>query len=310
MPPLSLKVSVAGPRVPRAVGVNVTLTTQVPFGAMGVPAKQVVVLANAKSVAFVPEIAGPGLNVSGVRPLFVTVTVSGLLAAFKPWTPKLSTLVESPTMLGVAPESAMVCVPALSETVAVALRAPVAEGVNVKLMMHEPFTCTDVSTVQVVPLATAKSPVLAPEIVTLAKILRNWLPVFVSVTFTGALVVFRIVGGKLTLVGFNVAMGPSPVPESGSVCVEPGTAPASSVMVNVAVRVPTPPGVKATAILQAPLAVRTAPLAVPHEVFPVSVKSAAFGPLMTRALVAANVSVSVPELVSVEASGVPAAPTF
>ena len=84
-PALSVKVSVAGPRLPAAPGVNVRLTTQFAPGATFDPLVQVVpVAAIAKSPALVPEIVGAAEKVSATPPELVTVTVCGALAVPTP----------------------------------------------------------------------------------------------------------------------------------------------------------------------------------------------------------------------------------
>ena len=84
---------------------------------------------------------------------------------------KFSVLVESVTVVGVEPVNVIVCVPvpALSLMVAVAVRWPLAVGVNVKLIVHEAFGCTVESPKHGVPeegRGTAKSPGFAPLSVT------------------------------------------------------------------------------------------------------------------------------------------------
>src|SRR5271163_4191263 len=70
---LSVRVTVAGPNDPVAVGVNVTLRTQVlPPGTI-VPLVQVVPVAMAKLDALVPESVGTKANDNGAPPVFVMV---------------------------------------------------------------------------------------------------------------------------------------------------------------------------------------------------------------------------------------------
>lgn len=86
-PTSSVIVSVAGPRVPVAPGVNVTLITQVPPEPETLaPLVHVVPEATAKSLAFVPEMptAFAAARVSLAPPLLVIVMVCALLATFTP----------------------------------------------------------------------------------------------------------------------------------------------------------------------------------------------------------------------------------
>ena len=72
---LSAIVSVAGPRAPAAPGVKVRLMTQLELGDTDAPLVQVVVPATiAKSLAFVPLMAGAALRIKFPVPVFMTVT--------------------------------------------------------------------------------------------------------------------------------------------------------------------------------------------------------------------------------------------
>jgi len=72
---LSANESVAGPRAPAAPGVNATITVQEPAGGTDRPFAQVDPAPIAKSVAFVPAIAGAALSVNAALPVFSTVIV-------------------------------------------------------------------------------------------------------------------------------------------------------------------------------------------------------------------------------------------
>lgn len=91
------------------------------------------------------------------------------------------------------PVMVMVCVvvgDALSVRVSVAVpRAPTAPGVNVTLMMQVPAGATLEPFVQVVPVATAKSEALVPEIAGTAEKVRATPPGFVTVMVFAALAV-------------------------------------------------------------------------------------------------------------------------
>src|SRR5271168_5053278 len=249
----SKMLSVAGPREPVADGVKDTPMVHVPPTATGVAVEQVVDAATIeKSVALAPVIVGAPVKVSGPPPMLVRVTVCAGLALPTPWLAKVSALVERLTRDGVAPDRAMVCVPgvALSVIVAVATRAPLADGVNVKTITHEVPACKLVSTVHVVPCATAKSPAFAPMMATFELMFSVAVPELVSVMVSGALVVLSGVAGNAALVGFSVTAGPFPAPIRGTICVEPATAPESSVMVNEAVSLPAIVAVNVTAMAQ------------------------------------------------------------
>jgi hypothetical protein len=74
---LSVNVRVAV-REPVAVGVKLTLTTQVDVGMTLAPFVHVVPLATAKSPAFAPVIVGAAVKFRLPFPLLVTVTVPGV----------------------------------------------------------------------------------------------------------------------------------------------------------------------------------------------------------------------------------------
>jgi hypothetical protein len=95
--PLSLWMEIEEFRKPVAVGLNVTLMTQVLVaGAAGTtePFMQVVPLAIAKSPGFDGPLRTTVDMVRGPLPVFVIVTVCGALVVPWPWFPKLTEVVE------------------------------------------------------------------------------------------------------------------------------------------------------------------------------------------------------------------------
>ena len=143
---------------------------------------------------------------------------------------------------------------ALSLMVSEALRAEIACGVNVTLIVQLPFGNTVLAQVVV----SAKSPAFVPVIETLTPV-KFVFPVLVRVTTCTGLVVPCAWLPKVILVGARLTPGPLPVPVRLTVCVLPATLLVLSVMVSVAVRLPGPEGVKVTLIVQLPLGVSDAP---------------------------------------------------
>lgn len=87
------------------------------------------------------------------------------------------------------------------------------------------------------------------------EIVSTPVPPLLSVTVCAPLLVPTFWLPKVSVVGDGVAAGiPMPVPLSEAVCVEFATLPALSVTVSVAVRVPTPPGLNVTEMVQLPAA--------------------------------------------------------
>jgi hypothetical protein len=172
-------------RVPDAVGVNVTLIAQF------VPAARLVpqLFDCEKSPALVPVMPMEAIE-RVVPPLFVSVTVCGLLADPMPWPAKvkLATLKPAPGTAPV-PVRLTACLllatfPALSVIVTEAVRIPDAEGVNVTLM------------VQLVPAATlvpqlfdSEKSVLSTPVTAIEATARAAPPLFVNVTGCAVLVV-------------------------------------------------------------------------------------------------------------------------
>jgi hypothetical protein len=179
-----------------AAGVNVTLIMHVPpLAATFAPLVQVVPVAIAKSAAPVPEIAGAGLSVNAAVPVFVTVTDWAALVVVTNCPVKVRVDAEI-----IATGAAAMAVPvmvsvwglvaALSVSVSVAVREPVAVAVNVTLIMQvPPLAATVEPLVQVVPVAIAKSPALAPLSVGAAVKFKIPAPEFVTVTERAGLLV-------------------------------------------------------------------------------------------------------------------------
>src|SRR3989449_5291968 len=160
--------------------------------------------------------------------------------------------------------------------VTVAVRAPVAAGVNVTVKAHQAddgIRAVAVGGVQTCALATAKSPGFEPARAMLV-MLRVAVPLLVRVTVCAGLMVLRRCGPKARVVGAKLTSGTIPVPASDTNC---GLPAASSVMVTVAARAPVAAGVKLMLIVQlAPGATEPAPVG---QVLPAAkAKSAACAP--------------------------------
>ena len=162
------------------------------------------------------------------------------------------------------PDKLDVCVPALSVTVTVAVRAPVAVGVNVTLIVQLEFAAT------VVPqlFVCAKSPALAPVIDTLIPVSAVPLPLD-SVSGCELLVVPEDLIAEAHRCSVSASRSPTPVPDKLDVCV-----PALSVTVSVPVRAPAAVGVNVTLIVQLEFAATVVPQ------LSVSAKSPALAPLI------------------------------
>ena len=115
------------------VGVKVTLMVQLLPPASDVPQ----LLVCEKSPAFVPESAMLEM-VSAVAPPFVSVTTCGLLEVFSTCAVKVRVAGVNVTGVVPVPLSATVCglEPALSATETIALRAPVAVGSKVTVIVQ------------------------------------------------------------------------------------------------------------------------------------------------------------------------------
>ena len=180
---MSVIVSVA-PRLPTAVGVNVTFTVVLLPGVtviVGVPAVK------AKSPAFAPVSARAVIDKFAV-PVFVSVIAVAALVVLTGWLPKLP-------LAGVIPMPGAVPVPvsvtlcglplALSVIDSEAVRLPVAVGVNVTFTV---VLLPGVTVIVGVPAVKAKSPAFAP-VSAKAVIDKFAVPVLVSVIAVAALVV-------------------------------------------------------------------------------------------------------------------------
>src|SRR5437868_4633752 len=155
------------------------------------------------------------------------------------------------------PLSGTVCgpTPELSATDSVPVRAPKAAGVKVTLMVQFAPAAKVAGLVgqAFAPvLVAAKSPDAANELIVKAAV-----PVFVSVTVIGALVVVSSWLPKSRLVGANPTPGPVPFPLRGSVC---GLPPALSSGENGPGRAPEAVGVKVTLMVQLAPAAKVAGL--------------------------------------------------
>jgi hypothetical protein len=135
-------------------------------------------------------------------------------------------------------------------------------GVKVTLMVQLAPEATEPAQVFV----WAKSPLAA-----IVSGVRAPLPVLVSVSVCGALVVETVCAAKLNAVADRLTTGPSPVPLSVTVCVLPVRLLLLSVTVRVPVRVPGAVGMKATLIVQELLALTLLPQVFVWEKSPLTV---------------------------------------
>jgi hypothetical protein len=158
--PAALSVMLTLPlRVPMAVGRNVTLRLQLPFTARvaGLKGQLCVSL---KSPAFAPPTTRLVI-LKGALPPFVSVTPCAGLLLFTSWPLNVSMVGASPTAAAIPlPLTPAVwgLLPALSVTVRLALRVPVALGVKVTLIVQLEPAATLAPQLLVWP----KSPALAP----------------------------------------------------------------------------------------------------------------------------------------------------
>ena len=180
---LSVKLSEAL-RLPVTDGVNVTLTVQVLLGVIVAPVQVSALLA--KSLAFVPLI----VTVEMVRlalPVLVSVTVCDGLVVPTGSDGKTGDADKLTAGAVPVPIKLTTCGLPLALSVSVRLpeRAPAAVGVNARSITQLLLVATGALIVQVVPLAaTEKSPVA-----TILVKLRDAVPLLVTVTGVGALVV-------------------------------------------------------------------------------------------------------------------------
>src|SRR5256884_439217 len=235
------------------------------------------------------------LIVKAAAPVFVSVTVIGVLVVASGWLPKtgragcraraeVSAVAVSVIINGLSPAS--------SASDSGPVRAPKADGVKVTLMVQ----CAPAASVagllgqalaQV--LVAAKSPEAANELIVKAAV-----PVFVSVTVIGVLVVASGWLPKPRLVGANPTPGAVPFPLSVMIC---GLPPALSASDSVPVRAPEAVGVKVTLMVQFAPAAKVAGL-VGQALAPVLV--AAKSPEAANELI---VKAAAPEFVSVTVIG-------
>jgi hypothetical protein len=209
--PAALSVIVTIPvLVPVALGVNVTGRRQLAPASSELPQ----VLASAKS----PVTAIPLIQ-SALVPVLLIVTDWAGLVVSQFCQGKVNVRLERETTGAVpVPNRVTLCgLPAaLSVIVTAAFRAPTAVGVKVTLIVQLAFGATGLPAAQVVPVASAKSPALAPVNPTLVKV-RFAVPLLVTVTVCAALVVVTTCAGKFRLAGARTIPGAVPVPVRGTV---------------------------------------------------------------------------------------------
>ena len=176
--------------------------------------------------------------------------------------------------------------PALSVKLRVALRVPVAEGVNVTLTAQEALGAS-VAPVQVSsPLA--KSLAFVPPKARLEMVRFTW-PVLVIVSAWATLVVLRTWLPKLMLEAERLATGSSPDPLKPTVC---GLLRALSEKIRDPVRAPKPDGVNVMLSEQVALGVRVAPA----QESALLAKSPGFAPITVTVAIVRS---AVPPLVTV-----------
>src|SRR3989475_471939 len=262
-----------------AVGVNVRLRRQLAPATTVAPFVQVVPAAMAKSPGFEPARAMLVMLRVAV-PLLVRVTVCAGLVVLRRWSPK-ARLVGAKVTAGAMPipasDTDCGLLAASSVMVTVAVRAPVAAGVKLMLIVQLAPGATEPAPVgQVLPAAKAKSAACAPVMVML--VLFFMMPRLPRTALFPYATLFRSRrwSPKVRLVGAKVAAGAMPMPASDTDCGLPG---ASSVMVTVADRATVAAGEKRMLTVQlAPGATEPAPVG---QVLPAAkAKSAACAPVM------------------------------
>lgn len=236
-------------RVPEAVGVNVTLNVQLLLAASELGH----VVVSAKSPGLVPENAMLLMD-RAAFPVLFSVTVWDVLVVPRFWLVKVR-------LVGVTPATGALPVPvrltncglpaALSAMLTEAVRVPIAAGVNVTLIVHVPFTATELPHVLVTVKSLGSVPV-APILV----IVKLAFPVLVRVTDCAALVVFRFWLAKVRVEAVRLTAGPEPVPVRASVC---GLLLRLSAMLTEAARAPSAVGVNFTVIVQVALSASELP---------------------------------------------------
>jgi hypothetical protein len=216
-------------RVPVVVGLKVTLIVQLALAANELPH----VCVSPKSPASAPEIAILVIVIA-VVPTFLRVTVFAALVVPTFTEPKLRLVGVSSAVVPV-PLSGTCCgLPlALSVTVKFALRAPVADGLNVRLTVQLAAAARELPQVVAV---SGKSAASAP-VTAILLMVSAVVPTLVSVTFLTALVKPTANAPKPRGVGESLAV--VPIPLSGTCC---GLPAALSVMLTAALRAPVADG--------------------------------------------------------------------
>lgn len=289
-------------RAPAAAGVKLKVTVQLaptastPVGVQVPP--------RVKSPDAVPVSVSP-LKVSAALPLLLTVT--DWLALVVPSTCEAKVSVAALSEIcgvgAAVPEPLSVTADgeplALCVIVRLALRAPVADGVNASLIVHELDTATLPPTEQVPPAEIWNSAACAPPSVSVL-ITSGAVPVLLTVTVWSAEVV-ATVWLKLSVVGDTPITGVSatPVPDRLVVLCPPA---ALCVTIRLALRAPAAEGVNPTLMVQL-LPAATVPLAA--QVPPLIVNSV---PLLIDNV--PRVNGALPVLESVTVCAEPAVPTF
>ena len=195
---------------------------------------QVLLWANTELVVEIVKVSGavPGL----FREKFCAAE------AVPAWTfPKLK-LVGVRETEGVPPVPVIgaVCIPAVSETLIVAVSAPATVGMNFALIVQDVPAASVLGTLHVPVPPKGKSAAFVPAMVMLFSV-SDELPVFVRVVVWTALVEPTGMVPKLSVEGVRVAAADPPVPVRGNWCGDPG---ALSERVRLALRTPVACGVK------------------------------------------------------------------
>jgi hypothetical protein len=249
----------------------------------------------AKSAGLAPEMVTLVMGMATGLPLFRLTVWTGLDVPTS-YVAKVRLAGETLAVpISDVPDKGTVCglFPALSVKVNVAVREPVADGVNVT---ETEQAAEGAKAAPQVLAEMAKSAALGPDIEMLLRLMASDGPL-VSVTDKGVLVVCGAVGGNARLDGEAVALAIAPVPDKATVSGLPG----ESVMVNVAVRVPAAEGLNVTEMMQLAEGARVA-----AQVLLETAKSAAFAPAMA---ILDTLIATVPPLVNVTACGGLAVPT-
>ncbi len=248
-------------RVPTAPGVKLNSAVQVAPGASTAFAAHVP--ETPKSAAAVPVSVVPA-SVSGAAPLLLTSTLWPALVLPTVWVANVSAVALSEiagcAMVVPVPFNATVDgePAALWAIVRLAVRAPVAAGVDVTLTTHDAFAATLPPAMHVVPEAIWNSPAWLP-VIDNAPSVNAAVPVLLNVIVCAAEVVLTVwlnasVDGETTATGFSA----TPVPERLATL---WPAPALCVTTRLALRAPAAAGANETPTLQLPPAAIDAPAA-------------------------------------------------